>query len=73
MKLCKGILLLIVAVMLFGCGKTPATMTPEKLIQEATVVFRSITINTCRRKRCGESLIKQKFKRILARRRQSMT
>ena len=39
MKLCKGVLLFMVAVMLFGCGKTPALMTGEKIIQEATVVL----------------------------------
>ena len=39
MKLCKGILLFIVAVMLFGCAQTSATLTPEKLIQEASVVL----------------------------------
>ena len=40
MKRYKGILLFIVVVMLFGCGKTPGNMTPEKLIQEATVVLK---------------------------------
>ena len=39
MKLCKGVLLFIVAVLLFGCGKTSATMTAEKIIQEATVIL----------------------------------
>lgn len=39
MKLCKGILLCMVAVMLFGCGKTPTPMSAEKIIQEATVVL----------------------------------
>ena len=39
MKLCKGVLLFIVVVMLFGCGKTPTPMTAEKIIQEATVIL----------------------------------
>ncbi|WP_172370355.1 hypothetical protein [Sporosarcina jiandibaonis] len=39
MKLCKGVLLFIVIVMLFGCGKTPSTMTGDKIIQETTVVL----------------------------------
>ena len=39
MKLCKGVLLFIVVVMLVGCGKTPAPMTADKIIQEATVIL----------------------------------
>jgi hypothetical protein len=40
MKLYTGVLLFIVAVMLFGCKKTPAPMTGEKIIQEATVILK---------------------------------
>jgi hypothetical protein len=39
MKLCKAVLLSLVLIMLSGCGQTTATLTPEKLIQEASVVL----------------------------------
>jgi hypothetical protein len=39
MKLCKVVLLSMVFIILSGCGQTTATLTPEKLIQEASVVL----------------------------------
>jgi hypothetical protein len=39
MKLCKAVLLSLVLIMLSGCGQTTATLTPEKLIQEVSVVL----------------------------------
>jgi hypothetical protein len=38
-KLFKGIFLSLVLIMLSGCGQTTATLTPEKLVQEASVVL----------------------------------
>lgn len=39
MKLYKGVLLLIVVVLLVGCGKTSGSMTAEKIIQESAVIL----------------------------------
>jgi hypothetical protein len=38
-KLFKGIFLSLVLIMISGCGQTTATLTPEKLVQEASVVL----------------------------------
>ena len=39
MKLRIGILLSMMILLLFGCGKTPAPITGENIIQEATVIL----------------------------------